>query len=232
MKRICALILVLLFALASPSSAVVFFDVDGDRIRLGGGGGGGGGGTELASDAFASNGSLDAYATWVVGFDCEDPTVSSGVVQPNASLGWACALSTATTWPNDQYGQITLTNLTTDSAKAGAVTVRHQTGSSQYYICIVYGPLGTSSASWEIAKKTNASGYQVIKSATNVTINAGDVLRCEVVSDTITMKINGTTIDSGAGGSAFASGSVGLFIHSSTSVAAAQLDNWSGGSIP
>lgn len=43
-----------------------------------GGGGGGGGFTQLASDNFNTNGSLDAYATWVVGFDCEDPQVVAG----------------------------------------------------------------------------------------------------------------------------------------------------------
>lgn len=185
-------------------------------------------GTQLAIDSFDTAGSLSAYTNWGPVFDTEDSQVVGGVVQPNSTTGYSGNRYDGITWPDDQCGQFKVLTLNTASNRDVYVLVRAQTGSLQYYACGLYGPFGAS-VTWEISKQTTGGGFQVLATGTT-TVASGDILGCKIVSDDLTLMINGNTIGTALNDTSFATGSVGIILHSGAGATSdAQIDDFFGG---
>jgi hypothetical protein len=190
--------------------------------------------TTLAWDNFNSytvNGGLGANWTTVAGRT--DPFVDSfgffgfndQFVKYNGPPD-SVSYYNVVTWPNDQWAQVRLRTLN-NSGDGSGVVLRASNTTTTYYECYAKGGFGASASVW-INKYI--SGSATTLASTTATVNADDVMYCEVQGTTLKAKINNvtklTTTDS-----SIASGSAGviLFVDSGGT---SRLDDFYGGSFP
>ena len=186
---------------------------------------------ELAADNFdRADGGLGANWTTVTGFSA--PAIRTNVVEDNAVGGAASiALRTAEAFPDDQYAQLTVKAAVTSNGRVVAATLRGVTTARTHYECQVAGPLGATATLTTV--RYNAGAGTTLAGGTAIyTVAANDVLYCEIIGSTITLKINGTTIlGPTVDGTPITSGDPGILLFVSAGTTAdAQLDDFSAGS--
>lgn len=180
----------------------------------------------LASDAFSGTGALSA--SWTNSGTGTAFTQGSGVVKSGGGSDEYAAY-TGTSWPNDQWSEITLGTPTTTAgvgAGNGPMVRQHTTiGTKTHYRFIGSG------SGFELAKSV-AGAFTSFASGSGTTFAVGDRAYLEVQGTSVVGKKNTTN---GAGGttvasqtdSSVASGNAGIFYSSSD--ADASIDSWQGG---
>lgn len=169
----------------------------------------------LASDTFDGTGALSA--NWTVDSTGSNPARASGVCNIPASV--LChARYTGTSFPDDQWAQITLTSVDSTS-DSGAWTVVRMTNVNNLYLL--------QGNAVETRLYRCVAGTYVQMGSDGPACSAGDVLYLEVRGTTLTAKRNGTTIcGTPLTNSALASGNAGF---GAGSASGSTIDNWSAG---
>lgn len=182
-----------------------------------------------ATDNFnRANGGLGA--NWTTVSTMAAPLISGNLVQTNLVSQDSAAFWNADTFPNDQRSQVIATKAITDTGKSVFAAVRVAAATKDFYAAGARGPLGAS-ATLEIRKFI--SGTSTVLSTATKTINAGDLIMCEVIGNTLNAYVNGVLQGTVASGGQLLTGSAGIFIFVDTGADTdAQLDDWQGGGIP
>lgn len=177
----------------------------------------------LATDDFNRANSTDLGTAWdPLPSPAANCQIVSNTVRPSVD-DTACYESyNAVTWPNDQYSEITLANVSGAGAGAGSVVVRAGTVGLNTYVVDAFGD------KIEIWKAVSGS-WTLLGSWTGTVANT-DIIRAEAQGTTIRALHNGTQRIS-VTDSAHASGrsGVGAYVTLGTSLASAQVDSWHGG---
>lgn len=157
-----------------------------------------------AGDTYPSN---DIGANWTI-FD-GNLSIFQGQVVGN-SIGFA--LYSAGTFAADQYSEVTL------SFSAGGQTALVRAAGGDYY----YGIIQTGVSTYSITKVVGGSSTTLASGSGTAAV--GDVLRLEISGSAITLKNNGSTIDS-VSDSSLTSGKAGL----GSTDPGFRIDVWGGG---
>jgi len=170
-----------------------------------------------ATDAFtAANGTaLATYnASWTVNAGAWD--IQSNSVHPNSAAAHITAHWNADTFTNDQYAQMTVTGVGTYIAVAVRVAVSADTGYS----------FRAEAATIYIQRKL--AGVLATLRSVAYSTQVNDVLRLEVVGESLTAKVNGV-VKLSVSDTNIGSGFAGIMGFSNT--AGILGDNWEGGNI-
>lgn len=185
--------------------------------------------TVIASDNFNRADNTSLGSNWTTLSSASAPRIASNAVEP-LGTGFADSVSrwSADSFPNDQYSQVSITTLNTDTNKAGGPCARASSSALTHYVTFGRGPLGASAT---LALRKVIAGSSTQFSATTKTINSGAVLRLEVSGTNLTAYINSVS-QATATDSAISSGSAGLYLFADTGVITdAVIDNWEGGDL-
>jgi hypothetical protein len=187
--------------------------------------------TDVFTMAGASTTPLSTYSASWTGITGEaTPALNQTLdqVQPNSVGSDSGAYWNADAFSSNHYSQCKVIAAAAASVTFVSAVARAQVGARQYYKGGVYGAIG-GSVTYEISLR-NAGSNTVIKSG-STTINANDVIRIEANGSTITLKVNGATIDSGTDGT-LSGGAAGVFLFVDSGAATdALLDDWEGGDL-
>lgn len=162
-----------------------------------------------ATDDFNRANGLLGTGNWTVQSGLDNIVINTNAIRVedvgfDAGCNW-----NADTPGNDQFAEIRVITLNTNNAKYCGATVRAAAAAQSFYAAGALGPLGAS-ATLEI-RKCVAGTTTIISSATK-TIVTTDVIRCQVVSQTITAFVNGVSQLTGAGGGSLTVGRGGVFM--------------------
>ena len=186
---------------------------------------------EVAADNFdRADGGLGANWTTVGAFTA--PAIVSNLVQPGILGGsGSLAVRTAEPFGSDQYVQMTITTLATASNRIAGVIMRNANPANRTnYECQALGPLG-STTTLTIYRFNAGAPTVLATTGAAATVASGDILYCEVVGSTVTLKINGVTkVGPIVDGSPIASGKPGIVAYSFAGATSnVQLNDWSAG---
>lgn len=185
---------------------------------------------DIAFDDFnRANGGLGGNWTTVTGRTAPQ-IVSQQVQDGGVGATSAEAIRTTETFPDNQYAYCTIVDLN-DADCAVGVYLRGITASRTAYLVQILGPIGAS-ATYAVFR-INAGSVTTLISSTTFTVAASDVIYMSIVGYVLTVKLNGSqinTYDDSADGSKIASGQPGLHVSVGTGILAdAILDDWGGG---
>lgn len=177
----------------------------------------------LASDSFnRADGGLGTNWTLLNAAGFTAAQISSqkvtGSVAGNNDDSWYNAI----TWPNDQWGQVTI-NTCLASSFVG-VSLRQTAGGNVYRF--YWNGTAGNPGTWNIQKKV-ATTFTTLSSG-SLTLNVGDTLLAAVVGVNLYFYWNGLLIGT-ASDAAISSGNAGLLAIPVTSTANTAISNWSGG---
>lgn len=144
----------------------------------------------------------------------------ASISTPQASSFW-----NALTWANDQWAQVTVSQIAANSS-VGVALRMSTTGPANLYGFYWTGTLGNS-GTWNINKRVGGTGTLLV-SDTGLIVNAGDTIMGVAIGTSLMWYWNGFLIAQIAD-SSLVSGSAGFFLSAQTSVSNAAISAWSGG---
>lgn len=172
---------------------------------------------QIATDDFNrtdnSSTGMNLGANWTASVPNSDLGIISNTAYQTADTGDNAAFYSASTFTNDQYSKVTLTDAT------GASGVGVRMSATDY----VFGQF--SSPNYKIYWY-NAGAYTQIATGAGSVAN-GDVLEIVAVNQTFLLYKNSTLVISGINNSAPSTGKPGIVIENPSS----RLDDWSGGEV-
>jgi hypothetical protein len=136
----------------------------------------------------------------------------------------ASANYSATTFSNDQYSQVKLSNASGSGATGFGVTVRQSTSANTRYRVTADS---AASNNIQLGKEVNNVYSNLTGWPRTATVANGDTLRLEVQGTTLRVYINGVQVGADTTDSSIASGYPGIIYSSSAPSATA--DDWAGG---
>ena len=155
---------------------------------------------------------------------------SSGVCEPSVTLTgcgsfWSGkVVQTGDSWPADQYSEITIKTVATNTSAIFLPQVRMSASAQTWYQCNLTG-LGITTQ--QVYKLVNGSPAQLGSNFT-ATVAVNDVWRITASGSTITVSQNGTVLFT-ATDTAITSGSPGFQLYDGTAIADAQISLWAAG---
>ena len=164
-------------------------------------------------------------------------TAVSTLVAPNlasnqvvcSALGSNAVIWNAASFGNDQWAQVDVTVWLTDSGLHPGPIVRGVTGARTHYIgqsgCTTTPMVGTN------IERRVAGVKTVVANETATTFTAPFTMYLKVTGSTCDydLRVNGTTVLSGADAGGITSGSIGAFVYAAGDVANTAIDNFVGG---
>lgn len=148
--------------------------------------------------------------------------VIANVAGTRASYWW-----NAQSWNADQWASIKVTTCLANSNLG--VSLRNSTsGAATCYMCLFLGTAG-SAGTIRIQKFVTGT-FTSLFSATNFTVNLGDIITGSVIGTQLSMYVNGNLWLTGTDGS-IASGAAGWVVNGTTLNTNAAIDDWVGGNI-
>lgn len=143
------------------------------------------------------------------------------------SVGTDCVVRySATTFGNDQYGQVKVVSSTTGSVGLGAMC-RGSDSARTYYFA--YGKVATG-GTWFLKKRVAGTASDLTSGSVDVAAN--DVMYIEASGTSISLKKNGVTVLGPITDSAIASGWAGFIVFVDSGVVGdAVIDDWEGGDL-
>lgn len=186
---------------------------------------------DLASDNFnRGDGGLGANWSTMVGQSA--PQIRSQLVEDLAVGGAAAnALYTAVTWPNDQYAYCTAVTCATGSSRQISLFLRMATADITGYAFELLGPTGTT-ATLRVRRFNAGTPTTLADTGATQTVNAGAVLRAEIIGAVYTFSVDGTPLISDTDATPITGngGFVGIGVQTGAGTTAdAQLDTFGGG---
>ncbi len=181
----------------------------------------------LATDDFnRANGGLGA--NWTTATSSGAPQIDTNVVRTNVVATDSRAYYNAVSFPNDQYSQIVVVAITSNTGAVSAAT-RVDSGTLSSYMARGTGPTGASAV---LAIDKYTSGVFVTITSATKTINVSDVIKMESNGTSQTAYINGVAQLGPTSDSANTAGKAGVFVFVDVGNAVdAELDTWEGGDL-
>lgn len=133
-----------------------------------------------------------------------------------------CSVSTAASWPNDQYSEITLGTFATNGHYVGPCCRMDSSGNGYAVAC-------TPGSNSSVLQKYSAGGGATLGSG--FTLNPGDLVRLTASGTTITVTVNGTVVVT-VTDATYASGSAGVSCYcADTSFSLVSISLWGAGNL-
>lgn len=178
-----------------------------------------------------ANGAPGGIWTQITGENAAE--IFSNQIRPLAVGNDAGYYDGSNSYAQDQYAQVQVITASAATVNFVSAVVRVQAGARQFYSAGVYGAIG-GTVTYEIFKRDGATRTSLKTGSTAV--NTLDLIRVEATGGsptTLTLKINGTVIDSVADASTpFTAGFAGFYLFVDSGVQAdATLDNFEGGNV-
>ena len=175
----------------------------------------------LATDTFDRANEVPLASPWVDGGEPGTFSLLSNAVTPTSFETNAVFWRGGITWPNDQYSQAELATTNTVGSDGPGLGVRITAGLNYYRITASHGTTNNT----RLIKKVNTTVTELWLRTQAWT--SGDTVLLQIISTTLTAKINGVAIGADATDSSHASGNTGV-AYDPNSVDAT-IENWEGG---
>src|ERR1035437_3818502 len=179
--------------------------------------------TPLASDNFTRANANPISGSWTTVPGAAPWQILSNMAEGTAAFGFNASISTAVTWPNDQYSEVTVGQNT--YAYAGPA-VRFNPASDDGYLLFYQA----GSNSLIIQKIVAGGGTTLATSVSTPAVAPGDVVRLVVVGNQLSAYYNGTLIIPPFTDTTYGAGSPGIAAYLVGNTYEERISNWVGGS--